>query len=199
MAVEVCLAAAWLAASTGCADSTLVAGPSERTEASVTPSTARSGPSGVHGVFEVTTTAVDGSAEVDPDGRVARLMAGLPYPADVVDCVAGRAATDPALAGAVRAARPDDEGSLKLVLAAAAQCEVEVRAAPAFAAGLQERAHGALTRRQVACLVEGYGALSPGQVALATAAVANPGVAGAAAARQPVIDVMDECGVEIDG
>jgi hypothetical protein len=100
---------------------------------------------------------------------VTAAKARLPYPDDVLDCVARRANGDPKLSAALKAS--DKAANLAAIDRSEAACVIEVRTAPRFAEDLQRDAGGTLTEEQLACATKEFGQLSPEQVEAAAGAV----------------------------
>jgi len=101
---------------------------------------------------------------------VERARGELPFPDDVLECLAVRASSDSQLLNALSGESTDREAAL----AAAASCSIEVRAAPRFAEDLQRAAGGDLSREQLTCAAREYRELSPEEITAAAGAVLNP-------------------------
>lgn len=146
-------------------------------------------------VVAATTTS---PAQADPgDGAsaVADSKVVLPYPDDVLECVAARADGDPRL---VRALAGKGDDAAGVAQAAAAACVVEVRSGPRFAEDLQRASGGKLSGEQVACAAREYGELSAEQVEAVAGAVMNPQKADPEALA-PVREIYETCGIKAVG
>jgi len=135
--------------------------------------------------------SADGEAAAD---LVARAKGRLPYPDDVLDCVARRATEDEDLRAALE--KPGAAANLAVADGAAASCVIEVRAAPRFAEDLQRAAGGGLTEKQLACAVREFGRLTSAEVEAAAGAVLNPEKAEAAATA-PVEEIYSVCDIDV--
>ena len=124
---------------------------------------------------------------------VAAAREQLPYPDDVLDCLASRASADADLLSALE--KPNKGENLATAQAAAAACVVEVRSGPRFAEDLQRAAGGKLSKEQLSCAAEQYGRLSPEEIEAAAGAVLNPEKADEAALA-PVEEIYETCGIE---
>lgn len=147
-------------------------------------------------VVASTSAVPEGAALADPGeaaSAVDEARAALPYPADVLECVAGRASADAEVFEALKS--PGEGKRWPLVQAAAAACVVEVRSGPRFAEDLQRASGGKLSGEQVACAAREYGKLSPEQIEAAAGAVMNPGEAEPSATA-PIEAIYAGCGID---
>ena len=142
------------------------------------------------------TTVVPKPGNREALAAVEAIRVQLPYPDDVVACVVSEVSGDSKLLATARGAK-SQAGDLDTMVGVGARCSLRVRAAPLFAASLQEQAGGSLTEKQVACAVEGYSALEPAVVERVTAAALNPEVAEPGVSK-PVEDVVKRCGIIIE-
>ena len=117
----------------------------------------------------------------------------LPYPDDVLACMAVRAANDADLLDALRSLKEADH--FADAQDAAAVCVVEVRSGPRFAEDLQRASGGKLSKEQLRCAAREYGRLSPEEIEAAAGAVLNPEMADKTA-MVPVEEIYEACGIE---
>lgn len=176
----------------GCSDGDAVSEQAPTTSAGE--KTVTTGPPAVTVVPPATTEAVDPEVVGPVRDHLTELEAGLPYPPEVLDCIAGRAAGDDDLRGQIADADPAAPDTMAAVLDTGADCTHTLVASPRFAQA-QQRAHeGSLSDDQLACLRDGYAALTPEQIEAATGAALNPGAA-ADADGAPVNDILASCDV----
>jgi len=149
------------------------------------------------GQVVASTSTIPASADTEAAADlVAKAKGRLPYPDDVLACVARRAGEDGDLLAALRDLGKD--ANVAVADDAAASCVIEVRAAPRFAEDLQRAAGGSLSDEQVACAVREFGQLTPEQVEAAAGAVLNPEKAEASATA-PVEKVHEKCHIDVGG
>lgn len=117
----------------------------------------------------------------------------LPYPPDVLDCIAAEASASETIYEALR--KPGEGDGWTAVQQVAAACIVRVRSGPRFAEDLQRAAGGKLSKEQVACAAREYGGLSPEQIEAAAGAVLNPEKAKDTAIA-PIKEIYETCGIE---
>lgn len=136
------------------------------------------------------------SADADAArAAVEEVRAELPYPDDVIDCVAVKASQDAEILKSLQ--NLDDEKEGTVAREASAACVLEVRSGPRFAEDLQRSAGGSLSDPQLACAAREYGKLDPEQVEAAAGAVLNPEKAEDSATA-PVEKIYKTCGIERD-
>ena len=124
---------------------------------------------------------------------IAAVRGELPYPDDVLACVADRALDDAGLLDALLS--PNEADHLAAVQETAAACVVAVRSGPRFAEDLQRASGGQLSKEQLGCASKEYGRLSPAEIEAAAGAVLNPEKADASALA-PVEEIYETCGIE---
>lgn len=148
-----------------------------------------------------TTTIVEAPVTFPPDADavqvVAELAPRLPMSETERVCVAEVIGADPDLLGRVSGGVSPGTDLFDEVAAVHRRCTVTVTQAPMFAASINQQAGGVLSAEQLACLTDGFAALTPDQLDAAMLGALAPTEPALAPGTEPLTAIVTGCGVEV--